>query len=200
MVCRDIDVLVHHSNTFMIALNDEMTWTFMEGGLSSATIFMLVLGTLSMGGYVTQYVSNGITRRDYFYGKMLTGMSVAVLMTAVVLLFSLLSNGFISWFNLEENLSVRIIDGGVAADYGNLAWLRLLLLLNLFFFLGWFISAGFYRHWLFGSINIIIAVYIGIVGDHLMSTLLATAIYCIIAIAIVIFILKKMTKRIEVKP
>lgn len=131
---------------------------------------------------------------------MLAGFSAAFVMTVIVSLWNLLLNSAISWLNLEQNLTTRIIDGGLSTVDGSFSIIKLFLLLNLFFFLGWFISAGFNRHWTLGVVLVIASVFVVIVEAHLMTTLLATSVFVVASTAVVILLLRKMTKRIEVKP
>ena len=71
----------------------EITWTFIEGSFSSTTVFMLIVGLLSMGGFLNHYLSTGLTRRIYFRSVLFSG----ILVTVVIVIFTILIGWSISF-------------------------------------------------------------------------------------------------------
>lgn len=123
--------------------NGEMTWALLDNSRGSARIFFLIVGILSMGGLIRYYVSNGVSRRDYFFGTMGAAVVLAAAMTAV---FGLI-------YGLESLLASLTAwtqpAGGTLHLPGEL--LSSFFQFTLYYAIGWFISASFFRfHWLIG--------------------------------------------------
>lgn len=130
---------------FMTWWGNGMTaWVFLENSRGSARIFFLIVGILSMGGLIRYYVSNGVSRRDYFFGTMGAGVLLAAAMTAVFALVygleSLLA-AFTGWTQSETGSTLNI-SGQLLSSFFQFI---------LYYAIGWFISASFFRfHWLIG--------------------------------------------------
>ena len=153
-------VLVHLLATIFAAVE---IWSLFDTSRQATQVFMLILGIMNMG-LLSYIVSNGITRRDYFTG-----------ITASALLYSLLLTvaAAVSTFLLEV-LALPAL-GWQAAVYPEFSFIILLSLFLryvLFYFIGWFIMAGFYRfHWLIGMLFIgggilIVSIFDFLVGEE----------------------------------
>lgn len=109
----------------------------------SARIFFLVCGILSMGPFLKYFVSMGITRRAYFKGNV---MAIFLLAIAFTLLTAIISG--IEYF----------IFGGYNNNLGQmtLLFVKMAVDIVLFYLVGWFIAAGFYRNNLFVGVSFIL--------------------------------------------
>lgn len=124
--------------------NGMTTWAILENSRGSARIYFLIVGILSMGGLIRYYVSNGVTRRDYFFGTMGAAVILAAAMTAVFALVygleSLLA-AFTSWTQSGTD-STLSLPGQLLSSFFQFI---------LYYAIGWFISASFFRfHWFIG--------------------------------------------------
>ncbi|WP_400244199.1 hypothetical protein AB3U99_23050 [Niallia sp. JL1B1071] len=100
-------------------------------------IFMLVVGIISVAGFLTFYVKQGIPRKDYFYGQAISAVIVSFSMMLVGLIIALVEKGFVSDIHIESYLGQ------------DPSWLLLFFIYSLnvlgYFVVGWLIGAGFYR-------------------------------------------------------
>lgn len=75
-----IVVLLNHLSTY--------DWSLLQGYLQSTRIFFLILGLMSMRGFLEYFVSNGVTRKDYFKGLASASARLAIVMTIAGLIFT----------------------------------------------------------------------------------------------------------------
>ncbi|KMK78132.1 hypothetical protein [Alkalihalobacillus pseudalcaliphilus] len=178
----------------------EIEWTFVEGIRNSANVFFLISGILSMGGFLKYYISNGITRKDYYGGVVVSAVALSISLSVLVALISVVDALF---FSELSTLSI-------------VYFIQLPLELLLFYFLGWFIVAGFYKFntWI-GIIFIILAfgvvmVHGGLWGEEIQLPLFNTVIFeqqntpvalliTIIITVILAWLVRIMTKHVRVK-
>lgn len=182
--------------------NGEWEWSLLQGAMQANRIYMLVLGILSMGGLLTYYVSNGITRRDYFSGVAAAAMLLSVFLVIVTGLLHGAERMLFGWGLSEESLGLTFV----------MAFFQLIV----FYFVGWLISAGFYLfHWLIGLAFIGIGIVIisifdyvwGHIGqqqfDFLPVTDISPAVGIVISLLLslgLISVMRSLTKRAVVKP
>ncbi len=158
--------------TFMIHLikmvigvnNGSEVNSYFDSVFIPANIFMLVIGIISVYGFLKYYVSNGVTRKDYFTGAAIAsaGLSIALpviasVITAIELfivkmtgLFEFTS-GNINQADLDNNLITEIVQSIIFSPFvdleSNFILAILTFSLNVFtyYLIGWLIGAGFYR-------------------------------------------------------
>ncbi|GAB6929238.1 hypothetical protein JCM10914A_32210 [Paenibacillus sp. JCM 10914] len=125
---------------------------FLSLAFRSSKGFLLVIGILSAYGFLSYYVKMGLTRKDFYYG--------AVLSTGILsLLFPLVAGTIQLVLGLFMNGS---INSAILQEFNN-NWLHFVTaysIQNFFFYLmGWLIGTGFYRYdWIRGIGFIAIAV------------------------------------------
>lgn len=121
----------------------EMDLNFMDSVTGSAKIFMLIVVWFVSYGYLGTYVTNGITRKEFFTGSAIAagGISLIVMVIAaavteiqrLIRLTPWVSHGAnIAYMERTELLIVPV--------------LSMTLILFCYYTAGWIISMGFYRH------------------------------------------------------
>ncbi|TVX91634.1 hypothetical protein [Paenibacillus agilis] len=134
-------------------INGEAGWSILNTALTTSKGFFLVCGLLSMGAVIKYYVSNGVTRLDYFKGIIQSIFYLSLSFTAVAALLFGLEVLIINMMGIETNIHVPLV-----------FYLKIVLDVILFYLVGWFIAAGFYRlHVWFGFVCIAIAVLLAFV-------------------------------------
>ncbi|MET3507729.1 hypothetical protein [Halalkalibacter oceani] len=180
----------------------EWEWSLLQGAMQANRIYMLVLGILSMGGLLTYFVSNGVTRRDYFSGVAAAAVLLSVFLVIVTGLLHGAERIFFGWGLSEESLGMTFV----------MAFFQLIV----FYFVGWLISAGFYLfHWLIGLVFIAIGIVIISIFDFVWGrfgqqqfeflpvTDISPAVGMIISLLLsfgLISVMRMLTKRAVVKP
>lgn len=100
-------------------------------------IFMLVLGIISVSGFLTFYVKQGIPRKDYFYGQTISAVIVSFSIMLVGFFIALVEKEFVSGIHIETYLGQ------------DPSWILLYFIYSVnvvgYFVVGWLIGAGFYR-------------------------------------------------------
>ncbi|MBM7664646.1 putative outer membrane lipoprotein [Solibacillus kalamii] len=115
----------------------------------SARIFFLVCGILSMGPFLQYFVSMGITRKAYFKGNV---MGIFLLAAAFTVLTAILYGVEYFIFGNFDNSFEQML----------LFFVKLALDIVVFYLIGWFIAAGFYRMNLFKGVSFILISLIAI--------------------------------------
>lgn len=129
-----------------------------------SNIFILVVGILS-GHFLPKFVENGVTRKDYFKGTLLSSIGLSAAIPIILICISQLEQlviknmGKISFKELDIN-SILLEIGDIRTDIvhsiffspfvdpkSNLVLAIAVFTLNLFMYylVGWLISASFYR-------------------------------------------------------
>ena len=122
-------------------------------------IFMLVVGIISVSGFLTFYVKQGIPRKAYFYGQAIAAVIVSFSMMLIGFMIALVEKGFVSGIHIESYLGQ------------DPSWLLLYFIYGInvvgYFVTGWLIGAGFYRFGvLIGMAYIVLAMLILSVLDR----------------------------------
>lgn len=167
--------------------------------LHPSKIFMLIVGILSVSGFLTYYAKLGVTRKAYFQGAFIGALALSLALAIMTGAIYTLDR-FI--FSTELQVS------------GN--FISTVLLYSLFCFIyytaGWLISAGFYRFGAGGLIFIVLAVAlvfaIEVIWEltllnsaefnampEIMTALLGT----IVVLAIALLIIRWSTKRVRIR-
>ncbi|KYG29369.1 hypothetical protein [Alkalihalobacillus trypoxylicola] len=121
-------------------LSEEYQISITQAFMNSAHIFFFVCGTLSMGGLIKYYLSAGITRKDYYYGLIISIGALSILLTGSAFVLQLLENVV---FSVE-----------ITQPFTILVTVQLISKMFFYFLLGWFITTAFQKNvWRgFGSI------------------------------------------------
>ncbi|MBD8498489.1 hypothetical protein [Paenibacillus arenosi] len=186
-------------------IQGEVGWSILNSALTSSKVFFLICGLLSMGGFIKYFVSNGVTRRDYYKGTVQSILYLSLSFTAAVAILYGLESLIMNILGLERNLHVPIM-----------FYVKIVFDVILFYVVGWFIAAGFYRLnvWL-GMVFIAITVLIvfiqsGIWGESVpiplyklmniyeVSTWLAVLISAILIVGVIAAI-RLLTKEVRIK-
>ncbi|WP_010651932.1 hypothetical protein [Oceanobacillus massiliensis] len=181
-------LLAHIVMLAIPAIARESIDSFLFFSHGSSKIYMLVIGIISAYGFLSFYVSQGITRRDYFYGSALAACGISLAIAIIAALFtgmehlitemtnlsltidhSMTGNGSGSSSNTVSNFSPKeILDTSILAHSGN--WLVSILMYALsiltMYTIGWLIGAGYYRFgWIAGFGFIAMAIVLIVIGD-----------------------------------
>lgn len=162
-------------------------------------IFMLVCGILSVPSFLTFFVKQGLTRKDYFYGAAVSSVAVAFVLAIV--------SGVV--FLIEQ----LIFAPELQLDY---AWPIAIVVYGLnilaYYAAGWLIGAGFYRFSFGGLLFILLAILLAIavevmwempLSDTLKLAQVWSGLVSILATVVLIgasfTVVRIMTKRIRIK-
>lgn len=170
--------------------NDGTVNTFFVSAFVASNIFMLVIGIISAVGFIPHFVSNGVTRKDYFKGTIagtaVLALAIPIVSSLVTIVFSLI----LKLLNMQPQLqSMRNIesdpDGSLVADFilsivftpyvdYSTNWLLAILVfaLNIFtyYIAGWLIGAAFSRFGVVsGILSVVLAFVLILAEDRLLS-------------------------------
>ncbi len=221
--------------TVIALLNGSEQSSYFDVTFVASNIFMLVIGIISAIAFLAHFVSNGVTRKDYFKGTLIGTVGVALAISVVSAIVSSLLELILKLVNLQP--SIAPFNGNNSADFDNLVaelvysviftpyvdlgsnWLLSILVfaLNIFtyYVAGWLIGAAFSRLGLLGIVSILIAFILVYVEDLILSISLGlpvpsfaesldvpvilSVIGVLVALGIVCWIIRQLTKRMIVK-
>lgn len=183
--------------------------SFLTFTSSAAKIFMLVIGIISVSGFLAFYVKQGITRRDYFYGSAIS---------SVVIAFGLMAFAWIVTF-IEGFINPEIVNPTLLGSETSWFFIAIVywLYILVYYMAGWVIGTGFYRFGAGGLLFIPLAlIMVGFVetfwelkdrnfllhfidfdNGNIPLSLSFLGTFVIIALALVI--VRAMTKRVRIK-
>ena len=195
--------MIHVIKIIIHVINDTGVNYYFSAIYTSSNIFMLVIGIISVYGFLGHYIGNGVTRNDYFKGAVLSTIGLSFAIPVIASVISLIEHWLIrltQWYTVENNpFSNRssgednnvigdIIESVVISPFIDLQsnWLLAILIfaLNLltYFVAGWIISATFYRFGvLIGLGSIVLALVILIASDGLLSAALGLPVFEMLA-------------------
>lgn len=155
---------------------------YIAGSIAS-NIYMLVIGIIAIS-FLTYYVENGITRKNFFYGNVIASIGLSIIVPIILYVLSLVEGFIINLFSsltIDQNTLdgvltevVSDVDGNIIAEIvlsmvftpfinleTNLLLSLALFSLNIlvFYIIGWLIGAAFKR---LGVIGGILLIFIGI--------------------------------------
>lgn len=157
----------------------------------ASNIFMLVVGIISSYGFLPHYVSNGVTRKDYFKGAALASVGLSIALPVISSIVSGIELLILKIFNMstifsttfgervdmeEDGIVGEIIQSIIIAPYvdpqGNWLLAIFIVTLNLltFYLLGWLIGSAFYRYGVvIGIVFIAISIVLLLLENALLS-------------------------------
>lgn len=128
--------------------------SFLTFAFQPSKIYMLVIGTLSAFYYLSFFVKQGITRKDYFLG---TALSAAGLAFTIIVITALVSGVlfFIGTFTdfLADMSTVTFLN---TQSEWVLPIIVFSIIIFAYYLAGWMISVGFYRFGGLGGLAIIV--------------------------------------------
>lgn len=161
----------------------------------SAKVYMIIIAIISVNGFLSYYVGQGVTRRDFWAGSMIAALGLTATIAFFAVILTYLEYGILEMFQLSHLLSDEFLNGN--------GWLVIQYLLNIFFYYlaGYLIAVGFYRfHWITG---------IGFVAFFLLSvsalewsekySLGLNVLSSVAVIVLFLTLLRQLTKNIAVK-
>ena len=157
----------------------------------AANIFMLVVGIISSYGFLPHYVSNGVTRKDYFKGAALASVGLSIALPVITSIVSVIELFILKMFNMSSVFTttfgerVNMDDDGIVSDIiqsiiiapyvdpqSNWLLAIFIVILNLltFYLLGWLIGSAFYRFGvIIGIVFIAISIVLVLIENALLS-------------------------------
>ncbi|GGB58466.1 hypothetical protein F3157_20145 [Virgibacillus dakarensis] len=202
----------------------------------AANIFMLVIGLISVY-FLPHYAGNGVTRKDYFKGGLLASIGLSVVIPIIAICISVIGQFILkNMANIglkEPNLNevVLDIDSNIIGDIVQSViltpfvdpgsnWILAIGLFSLnifmYYLVGWFISASFYRY---DTITGLGSILLGLISLTLVDVLIRMSLNLPVAdrfssldlpavitipgifviIVIIIWIIRVLTKRVSIK-
>ncbi|OIJ11462.1 hypothetical protein BKP37_15590 [Anaerobacillus alkalilacustris] len=182
----------------------------------SSKIYMLIIGIVSCFAFLTYFVKNGITRKDYYTGSViaatLVGFSIMLIATIITSVLTL----------IETYTTISFGSAYIHFVEQNSSWLLSFVTFSLiiisYYVAGWIIALGFYRFGGWGGFgSILIAIlYMSLTdllweGDlsHPLAALLkiskptmslpSSILGTLLLLGLGLFIIRKITKRIPIK-
>lgn len=169
--------------------NDSDPSSYYVATFIASNIFMLVIGIISPMGFLPHFVSNGVTRKDYFKGTIIGTIGVAFAIPIVSAVVSSLQNFIVKLLNMQVSMEPFVGKG--ADGEGDFAseiilsiiftpyvdfesnWLLAIFVfaINLFtyYIAGWLIGSAFYRFGVLGILSIPLAFILVYLEDLLLS-------------------------------
>ncbi|WP_373894829.1 hypothetical protein [Virgibacillus sp. CBA3643] len=150
--------------------------SFYSAGYIAGNIYMPVIGIIAIS-FLTYYVENGITRKNYFLGNVIASIGLSIVIPILIYVINLIQQFVINRFTsivLNEDALENIvidIDGNIIGEIiqsviltpfispeTNLVLSLALFSLNIFVFyiIGWLIGAAFKRLGVIGGILFIV--------------------------------------------
>ncbi|WP_096186667.1 hypothetical protein [Evansella halocellulosilytica] len=192
----------------------EIPMDFFTFSYESGKIYMLVIGVLSVYVFLYHLVANGITRKDYFLGAILSAAAISVAIMVITAIVSGLQYVVLDLMNVTFTLETSS-----QLKYDNWIFSYLVSMINLFAFfsIGWMIGAGYYRYgWLIGFAFVAIAIlavsFIDVSWEFNMNEWLSnwmpflseppffvSLLVSMIIILIMLWLVRALTKRVAIK-
>ncbi|UJL46672.1 hypothetical protein KFZ58_01545 [Virgibacillus sp. NKC19-16] len=150
--------------------------SFYSAGYIAGNIYMLVIGIIAIG-FLTYYVENGITRKNYFLGNVIASIGLSIVIPILIYGISLIQQFVINRFtsivlnedalenvviDIDGNIFGEIIQSVILTPFispeTNLILSLALFSLNIFVFyiIGWLIGAAFKRLGVIGGLLFIV--------------------------------------------
>lgn len=145
-------------------------------GYIASNIYMLVIGIIAIS-FLTYYVENGITRKNFFYGNVIASIGLSIIIPIILYVLSLIEMFIVNQFttivlnegaledvvvDVDGNIIGEIIQAMILTPFispeSNLLLSLALFSLNIFVFyiVGWLIGAAFKRLGVIGGILFIL--------------------------------------------
>jgi hypothetical protein len=166
--------------------------TFYNQSYVATNIYMFVIGIIAIN-FLSYYVGNGITRKNYFLGNLVAALCLSIAIPILSYLLSMLEKLILPNVREPQLSSVPEVDSNLIGDIiqsflitphidlGSSVFLSLLFFaVNIFVFylIGWLIGVAFYRLGvLLGLLSIVVAITINIVKDSLLRIVLDLPLY-----------------------
>ncbi|HLR63634.1 MAG TPA: hypothetical protein VK097_14575 [Lentibacillus sp.] len=187
-------VLIAHIAMLIIsAKTGNRVGDFLFFSHGSAKIYMLVIGILSTYAFMTFFIHNGLTRKDYFKGSALAAAGIAFAMTLIAAVLSLIEYLVLGVTHLPVSLNRSLTEIGIQVSGNSISaflpkaiigssilvhsdsfmgTLFMYILNTLtYYVVGWLIGAGFYRFgWLIGLGFVAMSIVLVTIGDLLWGT------------------------------
>lgn len=192
----------------------DLTRPFLDFTLQSNSGFMLILGLISVPGFLAFMVKQGVTRRAYFIGTAVSSLIITV---------TLIAMGTIIQYIVQSLMTGTDWQPVFSYESSMLKALPVILIqLYLFYLLGWMIGATFYRFGVLGgmiSIAGALALLMGVsylidADNSLPSTLIShiglpsvngeipfvfSLLILLLISALLLAVIRLMTKRVRIK-
>ena len=184
----------------LLNMNDKINvGNYFDTVFVSSNIFMLVIGIIAILGFLPYYVSNGVTRKDYFKGATIAAVGLSISIPIVASIIYALQNFIMKITGLQIVQKSTLANQAVDTDDGFIGeliqsiimtpfielesnWLLAITVftLNIFtyYVVGWLIGSGFYRFGVtVGLLCIVIAFLVVYTQDLLLSSTLGLPVH-----------------------
>ncbi|KHF41695.1 hypothetical protein [Halalkalibacter okhensis] len=195
---------------------EEMGLSFMSFFFEPTKIYMLVIGIISCLAFLTYFVKNGVTRKDYFIGSSIAsaGVAFSLMLISVIVTGILLLLGTFTTYSPLTN-QVAFLDTN---SFWVIPLISFSLIVLCYYIGGWIIAVGFYRFGGWGGLGFILIAILFLsltdllwegelthpLANYLNLTIPALSIFSsiigtLLLIGVGLFLIRKVTKRIAIK-
>lgn len=122
--------------------------SFLSFAYGPSKTYMLIIGIISIYGFLTFYVKQGVTRKMYFIGAAISSVIISIILMIVAGIITIIEQMF------DHSIDFTSFLGSDAS------WLLTVIVFSLnilvYYAVGWMIGAGFYRFGVLGGILYIV--------------------------------------------
>lgn len=167
------------------AFKSDFTQGFFNTSFIASNFYMFIIGLMA-AQFLAYFVGNGVTRKDYFYGNVLSSIGLSLTIAISTSIIFLIEKFILNLVNIPykaQTINEIELDGNILGDViqmmiispyvdpnENVLLATIILATNIFIFyiLGWMISISFYRYGAFyGIISVLFAIGIKLLKDNL---------------------------------
>ncbi|WP_416148007.1 hypothetical protein ACM26V_17390 [Salipaludibacillus sp. HK11] len=127
--------------------------SFLSFAFEPAKIFMLVCGIISVFAFLSYYVRQGITRKDYFKGTGIAAVGMAIVMMIIIAIVAAILFFIGSYVNFLSDINTSTFLN-TQSDWF-IPVIAFSLILTSYYVAGWLIGVGFYRYGGWGGMGFI---------------------------------------------
>lgn len=208
------NIIIHVVMAVFALKADDLLKNLFEFSYNPTSFYMLVIGIIAGFMFLPFYVKQGVTRKDYYIGSVLSSIALSVTLSALFGTISAIENMIFNNFNYTFEYEAIILNA-------NSNWLIFFFLysINIFtyYLLGWLINVGFYRFkgligvgfvlvailllfihgflWINGFFSILDNGFASILSDN---PLTLSILGNVILIGVLMYIIRLVTKRVPV--
>lgn len=153
---------------------------FFLSSFVASNVYMLIIGIIAGATFLSFYVQNGVSRKDFFKGAAIAGVGLSICIPVISAIVTLIEVGIVKLFNMPiqfdspfseiefedtDDLIGNIVESIIVPPFTNflehpiLSIVVFFVSVLTFYFVGWFISATFIRlHWITGVLACVVSV------------------------------------------
>jgi len=135
---------------FFMTDTEGLDENFLNISIPPSKIFMLVNGILVSFTFLEHYIGLRVSRKQFFYGIVMSSIGIAIALTMIVLLFQGLA------YLIGDFTPLNLGQLGIFEDGSLSTVVKHIFNLFSYYGIGWIISSGFYRYGGWGGIGLVL--------------------------------------------